>query len=94
MARKKKVEVTIDENVVAEKEIEVEETKVEEPTQPTSKQYKVVAKGGLRIRKERNLECEVIDVVPYETIVTGIDEDIAFITVEKGYMLKDFLEEV
>ena len=94
MARKKKVEVTIDENVVAEKEIEVEETKVEEPTQPQSRQYKVTAKGGLRIRKERNLECEVVDVLPFGSVVTGIDEDIAFITVENGYMLKDFLKEV
>lgn len=52
----------------------------------------VVAESGLRVRKEPNLDAEVIKVLPYRTEVEGIVTD-GWMKTEDGYMKAEFLSE-
>ena len=88
MARKKKEETIVIENVETIENLEKEETK------ETQTQYKVIAAGGLRVRENATLESMVIDVLKFGTIVVGSEIVNDFVKVENGYMLKEFLEEV
>lgn len=52
----------------------------------------VVAESGLRVRKEPNLDAEVIKVVPYRTEVEGTISD-GWMKTEDGFVSAEFLSE-
>ena len=52
----------------------------------------VVAESGLRVRKEPNLDAEVIKVLPYRTEVEGTISD-GWMKTEDGYLSAEFLSE-
>lgn len=88
MARKKKEETIVIENVETIENLEKEETK------ETQTQYKVIAAGGLRVREKPSLTSGIVEVLRFGTIVVGSEIVNDFIKVDNGYMLKEFLEEV
>lgn len=92
MARKKKeiVETNVVENEVIEKVEDVVET-IKETKKTTKKTMTVVNCGALRIRKEANLNSEVLGTVATGEVVEVLAEDDEWITTKDGYMLKEFL---
>jgi uncharacterized protein YgiM (DUF1202 family) len=86
MARKKKTEEVV-ENVVESNEVAKEET-----TTIEKKTYKVVDCTALRIRKEANLNSEVLGTVAAGEVVEVLAEDEEWVQVANGYMLKKFLK--
>lgn len=100
MGRRKKIETIEIENILETNEIirdnnivEVEENK-ENKAKNKEKSYKIIDCMALRIRKEANLESEVLGTVGHDEIVVGLDEDEEWVRVENGYMMKKYLEEV
>lgn len=95
MARKKKVEEIVETNAVENEVIETKETeKVEDvvETKNTAKKTMTVVNcGSLRIRKEPNLNSEVLGTVGHDEVVEVLAEDDKWITTKDGYMLKEFL---
>lgn len=98
MGRRKKTEIVETEKILETSEIirdnnivEVEENKNEKAAKETTKTYKVINCGALRIRKEANLESEVLGTVGLDGVVVVMDEDEEWVRTDKGYMLKKYL---
>lgn len=73
----------------------IEEVVLEVTEETLNKKYRVIAPGGLRVRKEPSLTSAIIKVCEFGTIVEGIGKEKEnFIPISNGYMLKEFLEEV
>ena len=97
MARKKKVEEIVETNNIVENEVietkEVEKVEEVVETKTTVKKTMTVVNcGALRIRKEPNLNSEVLGTVGLDEVVEILAEDDKWVTTKDGYMLKEFLQ--
>ena len=97
MGRKKKTEEIVETNIIENEVIEEvsDITDVQEEITnvvTTKKTMAVVNCGALRIRKEPNLNSEVLGTVGLNEVVEVLDEDENWVTTKDGYMLKEFLQ--
>ena len=97
MGRKKKTEEIVETNIIKNEVIEEvsDITDVQEEITnvvTTKKTMTVVNCGALRIRKEPNLNSEVLGTVGLDEVVEVLDEDDKWVTTKDGYMLKEFLQ--
>jgi uncharacterized protein YgiM (DUF1202 family) len=97
MGRKKKTEEIVETNIIENEVIEEvsDITDVQEEIKnvvTTKKTMTVVNCGALRIRKEPNLNSEVLGTVGLNEVVEVLDEDENWVTTKDGYMLKEFLQ--
>lgn len=94
MARKKKetIEVTTP-NEFNETNLTTQEvTKTNENEQQKVTFGVVIAKGGLRIREEQDLNSKIVKVLPYQTKIEILEEFDEWVRVENGFMMKKFIE--
>jgi predicted nucleotide-binding protein (sugar kinase/HSP70/actin superfamily) len=95
MAREKKVITPqIEEVSINEMQEELQEVIQEENQEEIQEKIKVkvINCTKLRIRKEPNLECDVVDLLSQDQIVE-VEEDLGdFYKIENGFILKKFTE--
>lgn len=63
-----------------------------EPVKPRLKDYIVIAKSGLNVRKEANDRSKIVRVLSYNSEVLGLDTSSDWIKIKDGYIFKKWVE--